>query len=49
MIGPLAFASSGIASEDAGYFEGAMHSGLGAADEIARFLGELNAARPSTA
>jgi monoamine oxidase len=49
MIGPLAFASSDIASEDAGYFEGAMHSGLGAADEIARFLGEPNAARPSTA
>jgi monoamine oxidase len=37
-IGPLAFASSDIAIESAGWFEGAMISGLQAADEVARFL-----------
>jgi monoamine oxidase len=36
--GPLAFASSDIASESAGWFEGAMVSGLRAADEMAAFL-----------
>lgn len=38
-IGPLAFASSDIASDGAGWFEGAMVSGLQATDEIAVFLG----------
>lgn len=38
--GPLAFASSDIAAESAGWFEGAMISGLQAADEIAQFLTE---------
>jgi monoamine oxidase len=36
--GPLAFASSDIAAESAGWFEGAIVSGLQAADEIAQFL-----------
>jgi monoamine oxidase len=38
-IGALAFASSDIAPEGAGWFEGAMISGLQAADELAQFLG----------
>lgn len=38
-IGALAFASSDIASDSAGWFEGAMVSGLQAADEVAGFLG----------
>jgi monoamine oxidase len=38
MIGPLAFASSDIAPESAGWFEGAMISGIRAAGEIAQFL-----------
>jgi (S)-6-hydroxynicotine oxidase len=37
-IGPLAFASSDIATESAGWFEGAMISGLQAAEELARLL-----------
>ncbi|WP_162916547.1 flavin monoamine oxidase family protein [Dongia deserti] len=37
-IGPLAFASSDIAVEGAGWFEGAMIAGLRAADEIAAFM-----------
>jgi monoamine oxidase len=37
-IGALAFASSDIAPEGAGWFEGAMISGLQAADELAHFL-----------
>jgi monoamine oxidase len=36
--GPLAFASSDIAPDSAGWFEGAMISGLQAAEEIAAFL-----------
>jgi monoamine oxidase len=36
--GSLAFASSDIAADSAGWFEGAMVSGLHAADEIATFL-----------
>jgi monoamine oxidase len=36
--GRLAFASSGIAPGEAGWFEGAMISGLHAADEIAAEL-----------
>lgn len=39
-VGPLAFASSDIAAESAGWFEGAIVSGLQAADEIAQFLAE---------
>jgi monoamine oxidase len=39
MTGPLAFASSDIAAKDAGYFEGAMISGLQAAEELGRFFG----------
>jgi (S)-6-hydroxynicotine oxidase len=38
MMGPLAFASSDIAPESAGWFEGAIISGLQAADEVAAFL-----------
>lgn len=38
-IGPLAFSSSDIAADSAGWFEGAMVSGLRATDEIAAFLG----------
>jgi monoamine oxidase len=37
-IGPLAFASSDIAPEGAGWFDAAIISGLQAADEVARFL-----------
>jgi monoamine oxidase len=37
MIGPLAFAASDIALEDAGWFEGVMLCGLRAADEMARW------------
>jgi monoamine oxidase len=37
-VGSLAFASSDIAAESAGWFEGAIISGLQAADEIAQFL-----------
>ena len=37
-VGPLAFASSDIAPDSAGWFEGAMTSGLQAAEEIAQFL-----------
>jgi monoamine oxidase len=37
-IGPLAFASSDIAADSAGWFEGAMVSGLDAAEGIAAFL-----------
>jgi monoamine oxidase len=39
-IGPLAFASSDIAADSAGWFEGAMVAGLQAADELAAFLEE---------
>jgi monoamine oxidase len=39
-IGPLAFASSDIAADSAGWFEGAMVAGLQAADELAGFLQE---------
>jgi len=38
MIGPLAFASSDIAPEGAGWFDAAIISGVQAADEVARFL-----------
>ncbi|HEX6119105.1 MAG TPA: FAD-dependent oxidoreductase, partial [Dongiaceae bacterium] len=38
MSGPLAFASSDIAPDSSGWFEGAFVSGLGAAEEIGRFL-----------
>ena len=37
--GPLAFASSDISPEGAGWFEAAIISGLGAAQELARHLG----------
>jgi spermidine/putrescine transport system substrate-binding protein len=37
MIGPLAFAASDIALEDAGWFEGVMLCGLRAANEMARW------------
>ncbi|HEY7616279.1 MAG TPA: FAD-dependent oxidoreductase, partial [Terriglobales bacterium] len=37
--GPLAFASSDIAPNDAGYFEGAIVSGLRAAEELGQFFG----------
>jgi len=37
-MGPIAFASSDIAPDSAGWFEGAMVSGLHAADEVAAFL-----------
>jgi monoamine oxidase len=36
--GPLAFASSDTAADSAGWFEGAMVSGLQAAENIAAFL-----------
>jgi glycine/D-amino acid oxidase-like deaminating enzyme len=39
MTGPLAFASSDIAPKDAGYLDGAIISGLGAAEELSRFFG----------
>jgi monoamine oxidase len=39
-IGSLAFASSDIAADSAGWFEGAMVAGLQAADELAGFLQE---------
>lgn len=39
MAGPLAFASSDISPEGAGWFDAAIISGLHAADEIGRFLG----------
>jgi len=39
MTGPLAFASSDIAPKDAGYLEGAIISGLKAAEELSRFFG----------
>jgi monoamine oxidase len=39
MTGPLAFASSDIAPEGAGWFDAAIISGLQAAAEIGRFLG----------
>jgi monoamine oxidase len=39
LTGPLAFASSDIAAKDAGYFEGAIVSGLQAAEELGRFFG----------
>jgi monoamine oxidase len=39
MTGPLALASSDIAAKDAGYFEGAMISGLQAAEELSGFFG----------
>jgi monoamine oxidase len=39
MTGPLAFASSDIAANDAGYLEGAIISGLKAAEELSRFFG----------
>jgi monoamine oxidase len=39
MTGPLAFASSDIAAKDAGYFEGAIVSGLEAAEELGQFFG----------
>jgi monoamine oxidase len=39
MTEPLAFASSDIAAKDAGYFEGAIVSGLKAAEELSRFFG----------
>jgi (S)-6-hydroxynicotine oxidase len=39
MTGPLAFASSDIAAKDAGYFEGAIISGLKAAEELSQFFG----------
>jgi monoamine oxidase len=38
-IGPLAFASSDISPEGAGWFDAAIISGLQAAEELARFLG----------
>jgi monoamine oxidase len=39
MTGPLAFASSDIASKDAGYLDGAIVSGLRAAEELRQFFG----------
>jgi monoamine oxidase len=39
MTGPLAFASSDISPGDAGYLDGAIVSGLRAAQELGRFLG----------
>ena len=39
MTGPLAFASSDIAPKDAGYLDGAIISGLKAAEELSRFFG----------
>jgi len=39
MTGPLAFASSDISPKDAGYLDGAIVSGLRAAEELGRFLG----------
>ena len=39
-IGPLAFASSDISPEGAGWFDAAIISGLQAAEELARFLGK---------
>jgi monoamine oxidase len=39
MTGPLAFASSDIAAKDAGYLDGPIVSGLGAAEELSRFFG----------
>jgi monoamine oxidase len=39
MTGPLAFASSDIAAKDAGYLDGAIISGLAAAEELSRFFG----------
>ena len=39
MTGPLAFASSDIAPEGAGWFDAAIISGLQAAAEIGRFVG----------
>jgi monoamine oxidase len=39
MTGPLAFASSDISSKDAGYLDGAIVSGLRAAEELERFFG----------
>jgi monoamine oxidase len=38
ITGPLAFASSDISPEGAGWFEGAMISGLGAARDLAAYL-----------
>jgi monoamine oxidase len=38
-IGPLAFASSDISPEGAGWFDAAIISGLQAAEALARFLG----------
>src|SRR5262245_49586765 len=39
MTGSLAFASSDIAPKDAGYLDGAIVSGLRAAEELSRFFG----------
>ena len=39
MTGPLAFASSDISPKDAGYLDGAIFSGLRAADELDQFFG----------
>ena len=39
MTGPLAFASSDIAAKDAGYLDGAIVSGLQAAEELGQFFG----------
>jgi monoamine oxidase len=39
MTGPLAFASSDIAPKDAGYFDGAIVSGLRGAEELSQFFG----------
>ena len=39
MTGPLAFASSDISARDVGYLNGAIVSGLRAAEELGRFLG----------
>ena len=39
MTGPLAFASSDISPKDAGYLDGAIISGLRAAEELGQFFG----------
>jgi monoamine oxidase len=40
MTGPLAFASSDISPKDAGYLDGAIISGLRAAEELCQFFGK---------
>ena len=41
MTGPLAFASSDIATSGAGWFDAAIISGLDAADAVGRYLGQF--------